>query len=169
MSPFGWHPLHLVGNTDTLSEGPALTRGSVGFLDFFFVFVPCKVYILVSFGTLVVACLTFVTLVLIGCIVSFSSKRNFSWSCLMLLVLSSFFPTIWSCTEPKLFIFCHFRIQKLRKFAKFCFLLSILILLHLQIGRKNHFWYIYCSFPLNVIILWLKNFKPLIRFLVKIN
>ena len=26
MSPFGWHPPHLVDNTDTLSEGLALTR-----------------------------------------------------------------------------------------------------------------------------------------------
>ena len=42
MSPFGWHPLHLVGNTDTLSEGPAFTRGSVGFLDFFLFLCPAR-------------------------------------------------------------------------------------------------------------------------------
>ena len=128
MSPFGWHPPHLVNNTDILSGGPALTRESVGFLDFLFVFVPCKLYIFVSFGTLVLACLTFP----IDCIVSFSSKRNLSWSCFMLLVLSGFFRTIWSCTEPKMFISCHFGMQKLRKLAKFCFLLPIITLLHLK-------------------------------------
>ena len=129
-------------NTDTLSGGPALARDLAGFLDFLFVFVLCKVYILVSFGSLGLACLTFVTIVLIGCIVSFTYKGNFSWSCLMLLVLSSFFPTIWSCTEPKLVIFCHFRIQKLRKYTKFVFLLPILTLLHLEKGKKNHLCYI---------------------------
>ena len=69
MSLFGCNPPHLVDNTDTLSGRPALTRGSVGFTDFFFFFVPCKIYNLVSFGTLVLTCLTFVTFVLIGCIV----------------------------------------------------------------------------------------------------
>ena len=89
MSSFGWHPPHLVDNTDILSGGPALTRDSVGFLDFFFVFVPCKVYILVSFGMLVWACLT--SFLIVDCIVSFSSKNNFRWSYFMLLVLFSFF------------------------------------------------------------------------------
>ena len=89
MSPFGWHPPHLVDNTDILSGGPALTRDSVGFLDFVFVFVPCKFYILVSFSTLVLACV--ISFLIVGCIVSFSSKRNFSCSCFMLLVLCSFF------------------------------------------------------------------------------
>ena len=36
MSLFGCNPPHLVDNTDTLSGRPALTRGSVGFTDFFF-------------------------------------------------------------------------------------------------------------------------------------
>ena len=61
---------------------------------------------------------------------------------------------------PKMSIFCHFRIQKLRrKFAKFCFLLPILTLLHIKIGKKTSLIYfrlyyvrIYCSFALNVII-----------------
>ena len=166
MSPFGWHPPLLMDNTDTLSGEPALTRDSVGFIDFFFLFVPCKVYILASFGALVLACLTFVTLVLIGRIVWFLYKRNFSWSFVMLLVISSFFPTIWSCTEPKIIIFCHFRIQKLWKFAKFCFSLPILTLLHLEISEKKPSWiyfrlyyvHIYCSFALNFIMQWLKNF-----------
>ena len=121
--------------------------------------------------------LLFVTLVLIDCIVSFSYKRNFSWSCLMLLVLSSFFPTIWSCTQPKMFNFCHFRVQKLSKFAKFCFLLPILTLLHLEKGKRDpsllyfrlYYVHIFCSFALNVIIQWLKNFYLLIGFLVKIT
>ena len=121
--------------------------------------------------------LLFVTLVLIDCIVSFSYKRNFSWSCLMLLVLSSFFPTIWSCTQPKMFNFCHFRVQKLSKFAKFCFLLPILTLLHLEKGKRDpsllyfrlYYVHIFCSFTLNVIIQWLKNFYLLIGFLVKIT
>ena len=61
--------------------------------------------------------------------------------------------------EPKMSIFCHFRIQKLRKFAKFCFLLPILTFLHLEIGKKTsliyfrlYYVHIYCSFALNVII-----------------
>ena len=164
-------------NTDTLSGGPALARDLAGFLDFLFVFVLCKVYILVSFGSLGLACLSFVTIVLIGCIVSFTYKGNFSWSCLMLLVLSSFFPTIWSCTQPKMFNFCHFRVQKLSKFAKFCFLLPILTLLHLEKGKRDpsllyfrlYYVHIFCSFALNVIIQWLKNFYLLIGFLVKIT
>ena len=59
-----------------------------------------------------------------------------------------------------MFIFCHFRIQKLRKFAKFCFLLPILTLSCLEIGKKKpsliyfrlYYVHIYCSFALNVII-----------------
>ena len=59
-----------------------------------------------------------------------------------------------------MFIVCHFRTQRLRKFAKFCFLLPILILLHLEIGKKNpsliyfklYYVHIFYSFALNVII-----------------
>ena len=40
---------------------------------------------------------------------------------------------------PKISVFCHFRIQKMREFAKSCFLLPILTLLHLEIGKKNIF------------------------------
>ena len=57
-------------------------------------------------------------------------------------------------------IFCHFRIQKLRKFAKFRFLLHILTLLHLEMGKKKtsliyfrlYYVHVYRSFALNVII-----------------
>ena len=48
MSPFGGHPLHLVDNTDTLSGGPALARGSVGFLIFFSLFLCPSVCLHVS-------------------------------------------------------------------------------------------------------------------------
>ena len=34
MSPLGWHPRHLVDNTDTVSGGPALTTYIVGFFRF---------------------------------------------------------------------------------------------------------------------------------------
>ena len=52
MSPFGWHPPHLVNNTDTLSGEPALTRDSVGFWIFFLCFcVHLYFFISVSFWT----------------------------------------------------------------------------------------------------------------------
>ena len=68
----------------------------------------------------------------------FDSDSEFS----SLSEVSSSGESSYETHEPKMTIFCHFRIQKLRKFAKFCFSLPILTLLHLEISKKSHLGYI---------------------------
>ena len=116
--------------------------------------------------------LLFVALVLIGCIVSFSSKRNFSWSCLMLLVLSSFFPYNLKLHWAKNVHCLSVSYAEIEEICQILFLLPILTPLHLEIGKKSltyfrlYYVHIFRSFALNVVIHWLLNFKLLICYTI---
>ena len=75
MSPLGWHPPHLVDNTDTVSRGPSLTTDIVGFFKFLLFCVHTFAYVSVS-------------LCLWACLQSISSIKK--------LVIRKFPVTSWS-------------------------------------------------------------------------